>query len=69
MTIDRGDRTIVSDGITAAGGQETARTDNRRISRLGAFDLIRSLVVVAFAIFAILVLLPAVVAAQASIAI
>lgn len=69
MTIDRGGRTAVSDGIPVAEGQDLVRPVGGRIGRPGALDLLRTLVIVALAIFAILVLLPAVVAAQAAVAI
>ena len=35
MAIDQVDRTVVTQGPTAAAGQETVRTDSRRITRTG----------------------------------
>ncbi len=58
MALDRGDRPAVSDATTG-----------RQIGRPAAVDLLRSLVIVGLAIFAILVLLPAAIAAQAAVAI
>lgn len=65
MAIDRVVRTVVSQGRALAGGQETVRMDDHRAMR-PAVALVRSLAMVVLAALAILVLLPAAIAAQAA---
>jgi hypothetical protein len=69
MTRDRGDRTLASDKAvaTVATGEEAGWMDSRHITGMGpAVALMRSLLVVFLAALAILVLLPAAIAAQAA---
>jgi hypothetical protein len=68
MAIDRVDRTVVTESPAGAAGQDTVRTDGRRFRIGPAVALLRSVLVVVLVGLAILVLLPAAIAAQAAVA-
>ena len=57
MAIDQNDRTVVTQGPTVAAGQETVRTDSRRITRTGpgSSELIRRVVVLVFGLIQIVI--------------
>jgi hypothetical protein len=57
MTINRTDRTEVTQEPTAAPGQETVRTDSRRITRTGpgGSELVRRVVVLVFGLIQIVI--------------
>lgn len=57
MTIDQVDRTVVTQEPTAAAGQETVRTDSRRITRTGpgASEMTRRVVVLVFGLIQVVI--------------
>ena len=57
MTIDQVDRTVVTQGPTVAAGQETVRTDSRRITRTGPgpSEMIRRVVVLVFGLIQLVI--------------
>ncbi len=57
MSIDEVERTIVTEGPTVAAGQETVRTDSRRIIRAGpgGSELTRRVVVLVFGLIQIVI--------------
>jgi len=57
MTTDQVDRTVVTQGPTVAAGQETVRTDSRRITRTGpgGSELTRRVVVLVFGLIQLVI--------------
>jgi hypothetical protein len=57
MAIDQVDRTVVTQGPTAAAGQETVRTDSRRTTRTGpgGSEMTRRVVVLVFGLIQIVI--------------
>ena len=57
MAIDQVDRTVVTQGPTAAAGQEAVRTESRRITRTGpgGSEMTRRVVVLVFGLIQILI--------------
>lgn len=57
MTIDRADRTVVTEGPTAAAGQETVRTGSRRTTSAGpgGSEMTRRVVVFVFGLIQVVI--------------
>ena len=57
MTIDREDRTVVTEEPTETAGQETVRTDSRRVTRSGpgSSEMTRRIVVLLFGLIQIVI--------------
>ena len=57
MTIDREDRTVVTEEPTGTAGQETVRTDSRRVTRSGpgSSEMTRRIVVLVFGLIQVVI--------------
>jgi hypothetical protein len=58
MSTDQVDRTVVTEGTTGAGGQQTVQTDSSRITRSGpgGSELTRRIIVLVFGLIQIVIL-------------
>jgi hypothetical protein len=58
MSVDKVDRTVVTEGTTGPGGQQTMQTDSRRITRSGpgASEMTRRIIVLVFGLIQIVIL-------------
>jgi hypothetical protein len=57
MVVEQEDRTVVTQGPTVAGGQETIQTDSRRTTRTGpgAFEFARRVVILIFGLIQLVI--------------